>query len=415
MSHLYYTSLSGMMAASLGLQNTANNIANMQQKGYKRKSIQFSSLYNPDEKRGFGVTKIGTQTIFSDGKYENANSKTNLAIIGKGFFIINYPDGRFGYTRNGDFSQNEKNELIDTITQGRVMCLDKSGQLIPLILNPKDTYQGRATKSVHLQGQMLYKEKEKPKDNSSTDPTPNASLYEPITFNLDNIYDKKGNKHTLSITLAQGMNGNDPKTWVLKDAHALDDLSVDFTEQTISFNTDNNGTADTPNNKLSLTIDGDNTLTIDFGSYLNQDTERVALKKATGSYETSNLTIYQQDGYPEGQSQDYSIDENGTITYVYSNGEKREGSRIALAYFLNDNLALKEYKNAHFTASPLHNPRIYSANSNGMGLIKQQQIELSNVDTTDEFSTIVCLQRIFQGSSQLIDIEKQLIESLERK
>ena len=82
MSSTYYTSLSGMTAASYGLQNTSNNIANMQSPGFKRSDVFYSSLGHS------GVTVGGHNTNFSAGNYLETNNASDLAIVGNGFFIV---------------------------------------------------------------------------------------------------------------------------------------------------------------------------------------------------------------------------------------------------------------------------------------------------------------------------------------
>ncbi len=55
------------------------------------------------------------------------------------------------------------------------------------------------------------------------------------------------------------------------------------------------------------------------------------------------------------------------------------------------------------------------ANKDGFGSIKSNQLESSNVDSTTEFANIVILQRMFQACSQIMDIDKQLLEELESR
>ncbi len=80
MTNTYYTSLSGMIAASYGLQNTSNNVANMQSPGFKRNDVFYSSLGNGtgEEGLGAGVCVGGNKTNFSDGNYLETNNPSDL-------------------------------------------------------------------------------------------------------------------------------------------------------------------------------------------------------------------------------------------------------------------------------------------------------------------------------------------------
>ena len=57
---------------------------------------------------------------FSQGTISTANSPTDLAIQGDGFFIVQGQNGEQNYTRNGTFTTNAENQLV-TGTGNRVM------------------------------------------------------------------------------------------------------------------------------------------------------------------------------------------------------------------------------------------------------------------------------------------------------
>ena len=90
MNSTYFSSLSGMLAASYGLQNTSNNVANLQSPGFKRTDVFYSSLGNggSQDSLGSGVTVGGHMTNFSAGSYHETGKPADLAIVGDGFFII---------------------------------------------------------------------------------------------------------------------------------------------------------------------------------------------------------------------------------------------------------------------------------------------------------------------------------------
>ncbi len=71
--------------------------------------------------------------MWTQGSLENTGSATDLAINGKGFFIVNDPSGASFYTRAGQFYLNELGNMVnpdDLIVQGlRNRCQRQSGEL----------------------------------------------------------------------------------------------------------------------------------------------------------------------------------------------------------------------------------------------------------------------------------------------
>ena len=51
-------------------------------------------------------------------------------------------------------------------------------------------------------------------------------------------------------------------------------------------------------------------------------------------------------------------------------------------------------------------------NSPGLGAIKSGQLELSNVDLTEEFANLITTQRSFQAASRIITISDDVLEEV---
>jgi len=123
----WYTGASGMNAQQNRLDAISNNLANVDTPGYKRDitvSKSFPELLirrtNADGiyqipngmgsadaapiigKLGLGVETNENYIDFSQGSFKSTNTKTDAALSGKGFYVIDTPYGE-RYTRNGDF------------------------------------------------------------------------------------------------------------------------------------------------------------------------------------------------------------------------------------------------------------------------------------------------------------------------
>jgi flagellar basal-body rod protein FlgG len=129
MIRAFHTSASGMSAQQLVLDNTSNNLANMNTTGFKRSQLEFqdllySTLRRPGETSvqgqqiptgvqiGHGVRVAGNTRLFTNGALENTGNSFDIAIEGEGFFQITNPTGGIRYTRDGSFRPNASGQLV---------------------------------------------------------------------------------------------------------------------------------------------------------------------------------------------------------------------------------------------------------------------------------------------------------------
>lgn len=119
----FYTSLTGLNAATTELAVTSNNIANAGTSGFKKSSADFGDIFatSPLQKAssvvGAGVALKQVVQEFSQGNIEFSANSLDLAITGDGFFALQSPDGTKIYTRNGGFVLNEQNQMVNNAGQ----------------------------------------------------------------------------------------------------------------------------------------------------------------------------------------------------------------------------------------------------------------------------------------------------------
>lgn len=123
-------------------ENTSANISNINTPGYKFQNIVQSTLEANDiinytggdklnQRQELGRWELGNQIdqvykIFDQGNMLETNKKTDLALVGNGFFTIEMNNGQIGYTRNGNFRVNNENQLV-TMEGHRVLGVDGNG------------------------------------------------------------------------------------------------------------------------------------------------------------------------------------------------------------------------------------------------------------------------------------------------
>ncbi|MBA2655984.1 MAG: flagellar hook-basal body complex protein [Tatlockia sp.] len=420
MTNCYYTSLSGMLAASFGLQNTSHNVANMQSPGFKRNDVLYSSL-GDNKALGCGVKVSGIGTNFSAGNYVPTSSASDLAIVGEGFFIVRLKNGELVYTRDGEFGFNEEGQLTDKHSGGVVQGYNAKGDLTPIKQFGPQIRIGKATSIVDLAGQFVLKTKtpDVPSSNPNEKPT---IEYENLKFTLPDIFDAKGKKHSIEIELQPVKPDVDQETqlgltWKLIGL-SYDGIPSDInTEQTIVFMTNSNGSLYEGQNYFDLHLPLNQSLRLNFGLYMNDQDKSVRLNLGQDKQiqAPSSLKIIKQDGYEEGNLVGFSFDEYGQISYSYDNKQTIEGIHIALAKFDDIEHTLVQTRDNLFRAKHNQGRHVGQANKKGFGTIKVNNLESANVDSTTEFANIVVLQRMFQACSQIMDIDKQLLEELFNK
>ena len=122
-----YSGISGLNANATALSVIGDNIANVNTTAFKSNTMLFSNVLSQSltgssgNNIGRGVQVWGMNAVWSQGISENTNNSTDLAVNGKGFFIVADEDSTTSYTRAGAFSFDKDGNLVnsdDLIVQG---------------------------------------------------------------------------------------------------------------------------------------------------------------------------------------------------------------------------------------------------------------------------------------------------------
>ena len=159
----FFTSLTGLNAATTQLSVTSNNIANAGTTGFKRSRSDFGDIFatSPLQKAstvvGQGTALKQVTQEFSQGNIELSGNSLDLAVTGEGFFPIKSSDGQDLFTRNGSFLLDEQNTVVNSAGQFlRVASVDSLGKadfqadLVPLSIAPSTVGQAIATNQIDL-------------------------------------------------------------------------------------------------------------------------------------------------------------------------------------------------------------------------------------------------------------------------
>ena len=157
----FFTSLTGLNAATTQLSVTSNNIANAGTTGFKRSRSDFGDIFatSPLQKAstvvGQGTALKQVTQEFSQGNIELSGNSLDLAVTGEGFFPLRSADGQDLFTRNGSFLLDEQNTVVNSAGQFlKVASVDSLGkadfkaELIPLTIAPRTVGEAIATSNI---------------------------------------------------------------------------------------------------------------------------------------------------------------------------------------------------------------------------------------------------------------------------
>ncbi len=120
----------GMLAQQLNVEVISNNIANMTTTGYKRQRAEFQDLLYQDQRRvgsassdtgtivpsgiqlGLGVKPGAVYRISEQGNLTMTGNSFDVAISGKGYFMVEMPSGETAYTRAGSFQVGPTGDIV---------------------------------------------------------------------------------------------------------------------------------------------------------------------------------------------------------------------------------------------------------------------------------------------------------------
>ncbi|HRH41966.1 MAG TPA: flagellar hook protein FlgE [Pyrinomonadaceae bacterium] len=417
MGFSFNASLSGLNANSDALGVVGNNIANANTVGFRSSSITFSDVFaNTSGARlngagltlqiGDGVQTSSIQTNLAQGTLNESASSLHTAIKGNGFFVVRGSDESLSYTRAGDFVLNNEGYLI----------------------TPKgDQVQGYAAiNGVITPGSSLTSLRIPIGQTLPPNTTTNASMKINLNTNAATgddfhatvqVYDSRGTTRTLDIKFTRLSDGSFDSTATL-DGVATQ-LSADggaSGSTPVNFTFDSTGNLLSPS-QFSIQPDqaqlgGAVLANIDINlRETNPDGSPGAFNIVSYARPSSN-SANNQDGFPPGELSGSSIDPNGVILAIFTNGQTRPIGQYALATFNSSEGLSRKGDNLFAETLASNQATIGAPGSGGRGLISGGYLEQSNVNITNEFVKLIEAQRGFQANSRVINNLNETFQDL---
>ncbi len=389
-----FSGISGLRAHQTMLDVTGNNIANVNTTGYKSSQALFSDTLsqlvsaagapqngiggtNPAQ-IGLGVRTAGISTNFQQGAAQLTNRSTDIMISGDGFFAVRNGTETL-YTRAGSFSFDATGQLVTpegALVQGWAAdatgAVDTNGPLSDLRLPIATLMGASATTSATFEGNLP--------DDAVVGPPATV-----LNRSMD-TYDAAGNTVQLNLTFTRTATGWDVAgRRGRRDRHRHADV-----QRGRDAEHHRRGTT-------ALSVGG---------------SDRVDLTRSPGTPASRRSSPSTQDGRAAGTLQSFTIGADGTLLGSFSNGLKQAIGRIALASFSNPGGLEKAGSSTYRTTVNSGAAQVGAAGSNGRGTLTGGALEMSNVDLSAEFTSLIIAQRGFQANSRVITTSDEVLQEL---
>ena len=201
--------------------------------------------------------------------------------------------------------------------------------------------------------------------------------------------------------------------------HILDNGTLQVVKNaiTMTYNA-KTGDIETPQGKIVMnfdqqaTIDGQpkmagfTDVNIDFSSTTNYNTQATSTIGAVKGDLQSLKT-----GRAVGEMNGVTVGKDGTIYATYSNGQTKLLGQIATAEFANASGLEKQGDNLYASTLNSGEATVQDVTTDG-GYITTGVLEMSNVDLSSEFTSMITTQRGFQANSRIITVSDTLLEEL---
>lgn len=412
---------SGLVATGEALSVTGNNIANVNTTAFKGSRPEFADLLEVETGggNGLGVRLADSSTSFVQGAIENTSRPTDLAIEGRGFFVVKEGEG-FVYTRAGNFVLNSDAQLVTG--QGHMV----QGYALDALNNPigpeVDIDFGNIATEVSSTSRITLQNNLSANADDSIGPFDGTQGWNEAyaTSNYTStvrVYDSLGNQHELTLFFTKtGANAWEVNVGAdagkLEPAGTAGELSLVGSPISLTF--DSEGALTAPGaTDINVTFQGAaaQDISLDFGTPTAAPGDGLGRDGIVQLGGVSSVAGT-QDGFGAGLLRSVSVQENGIVVGHFDNGQSRPIYQLALADFAAPD-RLSSLGNGLFRESVGSGiATIVTPDSAGLGRVIEQSIERSNVDLATEFVNLISLQRAFQANARVITTSDGLLNDL---
>jgi flagellar hook protein FlgE len=422
-----YSGVSGLQANGNAMSVIGNNLSNSNTTGFKAGRALFSDLLPSEVSSASGGSQVGkgvnlatVDQVFSQGTFKSTESNTDLAIEGKGMFVVGDPQSASQYyTRAGAFRFDDQGYLVNP--QGyraQGYDIDDSGNAVGTMSDIQAPVGGsipaRATGQADFSTNLSAEATEISSGFDLNDPNGSSNFATSIK-----VYDSLGESHLMTsyFTLNDAANNQWEYNLTVPDSEVTDSGTnglYTVASGTVSFNGDGALNAITPSSGGGSITDNVAELTTTALNWNNGSTQGNTLDAnldLTQYFGQSELVYKEQDGYASGSLADLTVDSEGYVNGTYSNGQTERIAQLGLADFANEN-GLKSVGKNMFRATDASGLPALGTPGAGVGEIRSNTLEQSNVDIAEQFTDMITTQRAYQANARSITTTDEMLNEV---
>lgn len=401
--------VSGMAAQSSRLAAISDNISNSQTVGYKRSTVDFSTLVTAPGARSTytasGVQSATHYQVQQDGTILGTTSTTDMAISGDGFFVVGSTASgtpQYSLTRAGSFLPDEGGFLRNNAGQ----------YLEAWKLNPDGTLPNVSTarfddlQSVNI-GNLVYGGSRTTLMDFSGNLPAQAAAGDSFTTS-PTFYDGLGNPLDLSLTWTKGAT---PNQWTLT-ATGPAGYTVGGAPVTLNFAA-TGPYAGKPVDGAGLPLDPMPGITVTSPATPTADSFTMSLGNVTqlnGDY----VPTVTGDGAKVGQVTSVNIDDSGKLWVMYDNGARQALYQIPIATVTNPDGLVAQDGNTYTLGAETGTLTLGAGKKGAAGTVIGSALEQSNVDIATELVSLIETQRAYSSNATLVRTADEMVEETTR-
>ena len=416
-----FTAVSGMNVNGQALSVVGDNIANMNTHGFKTNSVVFGDIVSQTVGSlgiGRGVLLNEVSQEFTQGSFESTPNILDLAVDGDGLFVVKKANDTF-YTRAGQFGIDKQGYATNPdgyrlqgyqySTTGASSTVVNDVNVASINSQPKAS--SKVTVYANLDSAATI-----PDGFDVTTPETTSNFTSTIT-----VYDSLGNAHVVNVYFRKATEVATGNTWEWNAVVSGSDNANSSSDQVQALGTLTFTDAGALSSERAITYPTggfdftggatlDQTIAFDFGESIAEgDTGFGGTTQYSGDSTTSFLN---QDGYSSGTLKSLTINDDGIMSGIFTNGQTKNIAQIVLAKFISQEGLVKQGNGLYAESFDSGQPIVTAPSNSGTGQILSNTLELSNVDLASEFVKMIILQRGFQANSRMISTSDELMVEL---
>ncbi|HEV7372709.1 flagellar hook protein FlgE [Arenibaculum sp.] len=397
--------VSGLFAQSSRMAAISDNISNSGTVGYKRSDVDFSSMVTGQGGSGMysagGVRSNVHYQITGEAPVQGTGNATDLAITGRGFFVVSDQSRataaggarEFSLTRAGRFEPDDRGFLHNSAGHYLQGWKLNSDGTLPAV--SREDFASLETVNV---GGLGYR------GSATTEVTFAANLPAQATagsFDTQmTFYDGLGGPRELTFTWTP--DGGVPNRWNLAVTGPAGYTVTPATVTGIDFHA-TGPLAGTPIAAIP-----------DVAVTMGADTVAVRFQGMTqyeGDYVPSRMD---KNGAKAGQVSAVEVDDGGKLWAIFDNGARQAIYQVPVADVVNPNGLVPRDGNTYLLGARSGAMTLRDAGSGPVGEIEGGALEQSNVDIAQELVSLIETQRAYSSSAKIVQTADEMMEETTR-